>query len=274
VRPDLSDIFTSERDYDTQGKLYNGIEDGIHYLAQKYGEAGLFVGAGQKQAAADDFGGLERLTPVTDLDSALEAISTIVTQGEGAPREVIDSHYSKFVSIRREYAELLRDDPSFEPTRPVVTNPYSIPPADFADIASLALIDDPRSGDVSNLFDGCYEAMIQMLGHVFLHPGASEDDFAQLADTTVGLMAEVIGPLGAALTTLPAGPSHPGKTAGPGFRLSRAAAGPTHQASARAVFRERLSELAAYSRLIEANGGPSVLRVVESALRKYAATFE
>jgi hypothetical protein len=95
-----------------------------------------------------------------------------------------------------------------------------------------------------------------------------------MADTTVGLMAEVVGPLGAYLTTLDAGPSHPGFTAGPAFRLSRAAGGPTHQESARVVFRERLTELAAYCRLIEARGAQPVLLTVRSALLKYAAIFE
>ena len=274
VTPNLSDIFTSERDYDTQGKLYRGIEDGFRYLAQKYGEDKLFVGRSQTQATAEHFGGLEGLHPVTSLATALEAIDRIVRQGEGAPREALDSHYSKFVSIRQEYAALLAEDRDFQPARPVLTNPYSIPPIDSTDTDSIALIDDPVTGDLSNLFDACYEVMLQMLGHVFLHAGGSEAEAALMADTTVGLMAEIIGPLGRSMTARPAGRSHPGNNAGPGFRISRGASSPTHATAARIVFHERLTELAAYCRLIEANGGPSVLASVQSALLKYAALFE
>ena len=40
----LSDIFSSAREYDNQGRLYRGIEDGLEYLSQKYGEDRLFLG--------------------------------------------------------------------------------------------------------------------------------------------------------------------------------------------------------------------------------------
>ena len=38
----LSDIFSSERQYQTVGHLYRGIEDGLRYLAEKFGEEQLF----------------------------------------------------------------------------------------------------------------------------------------------------------------------------------------------------------------------------------------
>jgi len=40
-----------------------------------------------------------------------------------------------------------------------------------------------------------------------------------LSQVAVGLMFDVIEPLGEILTTLPVGPEHPGRTAGPSFEL-------------------------------------------------------
>ena len=271
--PALSDIFSSERDYDTQGKLYRGIEDGLIYLAQKYGEEALFLGRSQVQPSAPFFGGLEGLAPVTDLQSALAAVDLIVRQGEGAKQETVDSHYSKFMSILEEYRTLLAADPAFEPARPALTNPYSIPPIDHQLTELYATIDDPATADISNLFDGCYELMIQMLGFVFVHAGDSEAATMQLADTTVGIMAEVLLPLGNALTQLPAGPSYPDRVAGPSFRLSRSMSIPTGQPAAWSLFQERLHELASYCSHLEDEPSVAPLSDIREALVKYAGVL-
>lgn len=270
----LGAIFSTERDYATQGHLYRGIEDGIQYLAQKMGEKGLFIGPVTSQTAQAYFGNYPGLIPVTDLASAMEAIQVIVEQGEGASIEVEDSHYSRFRRVYLEYKEILKSNPGFEPTRPVVSNPYATLPADQADSKDVTLIDDPLTADVANLFDGCYELMVQMLGRLFVHAEESEPELVSLADTTLALMVQVIVPLGSALTLMPAGPSNPGKTAGPSFRLSRGASIPTNKEAAWIVFHERLSELTAYSRFLQTRkNAPAVLGEVGEALSKLAETF-
>ena len=98
----LSDIFSSERDYATLGQLYRGIQDGLKYLAQKYGPEQLFLGRPAVQADARYFG-MPALTPVRDLDSALQAVNIIIEQGEGASIEEEDSHYKRFLRMRDEY---------------------------------------------------------------------------------------------------------------------------------------------------------------------------
>ena len=162
-----------------------------------------------------------------------------------------------------EYDLTQRHDPKFDPGRPAVKNPYSMLPNDTGDGCVVNLIDDPLSRDICNLFDGCYALLMQMLGRLLLHTGESEGQLTRLADVTVGLMMDVIGPLGDALTTLPAGPSHPGLTAGPSFRLSRDAITPPHQAAAWALFIERLREMSAYCGFLEARGS-DVLRAASS----------
>jgi hypothetical protein len=272
VQPRLSDIFASEREYHTQGRLYRGIEDGFVYLAQKYGEKGLFISGPESQIAAPmHFGSLPQLTPVSDLASALEAINVIVVQGEGASRDTPDSHYNKFKTIWQEYKDTLAEAPQFQPTRPVLINPYAVPPTDQTDSTDLNFLDDPDTAELSNLSDACYELMVQILGRLFVRAEESDDELQRLSRAAETLMVDIVVPLADALTRSPAGPSHPGKTAGISFRLSRGATIPTHKDAARAVFLERLGELSAYCTFLQLRArAPALLAKTKNALAKVA----
>jgi hypothetical protein len=265
----LRDAFSCERDYETLGELYRGIEDGLDYLSQKLGEETLFVGRPASQTAYISIPGL---VTVHDLNSARAAVRVIIDQGEGASPDAEDSHYRRFLEMRDEYRALWAADEHFRPGRPVLTNPYGLLPADVSALSAVNLVDDPLSADMCSLFDGCYEVMVQILGRLFVHAEESEAEFGALADVGVGLMSDVIYSLGTALTLLPAGPSHPGLTAGPSFRLSRGATIPTQKDVARLVLHERLTELAAYCRFLQASAGaPPVLTNVRSALERFAS---
>jgi len=270
----FSDIFSSERQYQTVGHLYRGIEDGLRYLNQKFGASGLFIGPPHAQIA-DAYFSLPGLIPVTDLESAIAAIEAIVEQGEGAREDNQDSHYGRFVSIRDEYQELLKEDPEFLPGRPVAPNPYSMSPNDLVDIDAISLIEDPLTVDTCNLFDGCYEILIQMLGRLLVHSGETEEQLTLLADITVGMMMDVISPLGETLTTMPMGDSHPGLTAGPSFRFSRDANNLPHREAAWALFIERFKELSAYSGLMQGTEEVTeALSQVRGCLAQYARQLD
>ena len=266
----LSDIFSSERQYETVGHLYRGIEDGIRYLTEKLGEEQLFIGPPESQIA-DAYFSLPGLLPVTGLDSAAAAIRQIVEEGEGARDDNEDSHYRRFLAMLEEYDRILVDEPDFAPGRPVMANPYAMFPHDVDEQSGVNLIDDPLSRDICNLFDGSYQLSMQMLGRVLLHTGESEEQLTLLSDITVGLMIDVLGPLGTTLTTMPAGDSHSGLNAGPSFRLSRVVQSLPHQAAAWALFTERLKELSAYCGFLQADGEvSSVLARVRVSFDQYA----
>ncbi len=266
----FSDIFSSERQHQTVGHLYRGIEDGFKYLTQKYGEESLFVGPPEAQIA-DVYFSLPGLIPVTNLASSVAAIEGIVEQGEGAREGNKDSHYGRFLAMLEEYEQIQTDDPNFEPGRPVLRNPYAMPPSDVSDQGAVNLIEDPLSTDICNLFDGCYEILMQMLGRLLLHTEETEQQLRLLSDLTVGMMMDVIGPLGDTLTTLPAGPNYLGLNAGPSFRFSKDVATLPHQSSAWAIFAERLKELAAFCGFIESDGAvKSMLTGTRRYLLQYA----
>ena len=102
----LSDIFSSARDYSSQGRLYTGIEDGLQYLTQKFGEDRLFLGPTEAQITGAHFE-LPGLIPVTGLSSAMAALQGIIVQGEGARGVSKGSHYGRFLVIQEEYEQFL-----------------------------------------------------------------------------------------------------------------------------------------------------------------------
>jgi hypothetical protein len=266
----LRDVFSREREYETLGELYRGIEDGLDYLAQKLGEDKLFIGGPQAQTASSFFR-LPGLEPVHDLASARAAVKAIIDQGEGASPDTEDSHYQRFLKMRDEFRHLAAQDSAFKPGRPVVTNPYALMPGDIGADSSVNLLDDPLSLDACSLFDGCYELLVQLLGRLFVHAGESDPELQALAQISVGLMMDVVEPLGSAITLLPAGPSYPGLCAGPSFRLSRGASIPTQKHAANLVFRERLKELAAYCRFLQVSPGVlSGLSAITAHLESFA----
>lgn len=110
-------IMPSAQDYLTIGHLYRGIMHGFEVLTDKLGEDVLFCGDVASQISPAD-APLPGLSVVTNLDSAEEAIETIIEQGEGAPEHSEDSHYQRLVNLRTQLDEILAADPAFEPHSP------------------------------------------------------------------------------------------------------------------------------------------------------------
>src|SRR5258705_9442922 len=106
--------------------------------------------------------------------------------------------------------------PAFEPTRPVKPAYVQLPP----DVASGILIEDTLPARVADLCNGLYEVMLQVLSRYYVHHGETPAELETLARTAKHLMNWVMRPLGSVLTTLPIGPSHPGRTAGPALEIT------------------------------------------------------
>src|SRR5215510_5799790 len=118
-------LVPSSQDYWTVGHLYRGIRAGVESLADRLGEAKLFVGSPAAQVA----GALDGLISVTSVESAQRAVDTIVQQGEGSPTNPENSHYRRFLAIRDEYDALVAERP-FTPSQPVARSPVMRKPPD------------------------------------------------------------------------------------------------------------------------------------------------
>jgi hypothetical protein len=80
----------------------------------------------------------------------------------------------------------------------------------------------------------------------------TEEQRSTLADVAVGVMFELISPVGQYLTELPAGPEYPGRTAGPSFELFYTSDYLLpHRRAAWLLLEERLREAASFARRLE-----------------------
>src|ERR1041385_5339322 len=64
-----------------------------------------------------------------------------------------------------------------------------------------------------------YEVLPHVLTRLFTHTDETDEQLRVLVNAAIGLMAGVLRPLAAALTTLPVGLEHPGRTAGCAFEM-------------------------------------------------------
>ena len=207
--------FPRAQDYATVGHLYRGIADGLRHLADRLGERGLIVGAPQAQATPETFHWPE-LIAVTNLQSALRAVKEIIEQGEGARGDWQTAHYGRFLQIYEEHGAMRAGNDSFVAARPVLPA-FASQPFDVAE--AQPLITDPTTRTVADLFNMGYEVLLQTLTRYFTHTDESPEQLGTLVSTALGLMTGVLRRLGGALTTLPVGPEHPGRTAGPTFQM-------------------------------------------------------
>jgi hypothetical protein len=257
------------QDFATVGHLYRSIEEGLAHLADKFGERNLFVGPPRAQATSDDFRWPE-LVAVTDLASAQRALDTILEQGEGARGHWEAAHFGEFVQILDEYRQKLAANPAFDPVRPVIF--ATVRRGEHDD--DTPLIGDPATAQCTDLFNVSYEILLQILERYFAHTEETDAQLGTLASAAVTLMSGVLGPLGDLITTLPVGPEHPGRNAGPSFELFYEDDDLLpHRESAWVLLEERLRDAQTFCESVmqsSPEGVASVLGPVERALTAIA----
>jgi hypothetical protein len=124
------------------------------------------------------------LIRVFDLNSAHEAITEIIEQGEGilAPPDYIPhTHYCV-------YTDMLGQMGGFDAARPVVNNPLTRMHPDITAPSEVNIITRPETREIANLFNLTYELMLLMMLHLY---GARRETQAQ----KVALMNAIFFPL-------------------------------------------------------------------------------
>jgi hypothetical protein len=222
-------------EYDTVTHLYRGIEHGFAELAERLGEQGLFLGDPKAQVdeALLSFNGFHT---VTDLASAQAAIATIIEQGEGGRADAEQSHYARFRAIRDEYDAFLRDDPGFEPHRPVLDDPLMLRPV--GDCAGKQ-VTAPAAVRVLDLANAAYGLMLRLLASGF-GGGTAAQRGAEIGGA-IEVMS-VVKSLAVLLTTLPAGTGK--QMAGMNFHLPRSTLALPQREAGPALLAERAREIA------------------------------
>ena len=106
-------------------------------------------------------------------------------------------------------------------------------------------IDDPLSAQLAGLFDSVYSLMLRMLAWSFqVENTGIESTVREFCRLAIDFMPRVLLPLGEGLMQMPAGERYGGRTAGPGFGLTRHVMLPAAADNARTLCEERLKELA------------------------------
>lgn len=233
-------------------ELYARIRDAFETFPQDE----LFIGPASAQVDSADIGlednvrvyGLE-LFHVTGRDAAVRAIDRIIEEGEGATADrgsiSPDSHYARLVAMSEALDAELERDPSFDPARPVVSNPMTRG-SRLRGSGKGTLITDPFTWRVAELSNAAYETLLLTLIRFYAHTDERADELAALRDLAFfPLMVMAVRPLAEILTELPVGPEHPGLTAGPPFEFYREVTFLPHREAAWIVLREKLEEMAA-----------------------------
>ena len=101
--------------------------------------------------------------------------------------------------------------------RPPVLAAYARQPFDIP--TEVPLITDPLAHRVADLANVAYELVLHLLTRFFTHTDETDEQLEVLIGTAIELMGTVIRPLGTALTQLPVGPPHEGRSAGFAFEM-------------------------------------------------------
>ena len=266
-----TDLLTpTPREYGSQGHLYHGIAQGIRRLADKLGEHALFSGHGEAQLSPDEVP-LPGLFTVTNVDSAMQAIEEIVSQGEGAPAHRDDSHYARFAAIRDEFAALRAARPDFEPAFPAAVNPVL---TEFTETDNVVRVNNPVARILVDLGNSVYGLMVHALAQVCAPAPLPAGLRQGLSDASSELM-RLMTVIGEACVRVPICDEKPGINAGLTFALPRSF-GQLVQANAAQILAERAEELAAPARELESRlpGVADRLGVVAENLRQLHRDFE
>jgi Ferritin-like len=229
----------AEIEFGTVGELYGLIESAFSTIDEK----DLFIGLPTQQMSKD-LVHFPDLVPVLDRASAIQAVKEITEQGEGTGHDREDSHFGAFVAMLKELVDSRARGSGFSPARPAMQNPSARMEPGYG--ADSNPIDDPLAGQVAGLFDSVYSLMLRMLAWSFEFDSVGvEEQLKKFCSVAIDLMPRVLLPMGEGLMLMPAGKKYPGKTAGPGFGLTRHVMLPPSADNAGRLCRERLKELAA-----------------------------
>ncbi len=209
-------LVASAQDYRTVGHLYRAIKNGFVALAEKYGENSFFCGDPRVQVGPDLIT-LPGLIAVTDLRSAVQAIETIVTQGEGSPAHHETSHFQRFLKVREELVRLQAKNPSFRPAHPAARNPVMRRPTSFE---NRVWVTREPAASLLDLANAIYAMMLASLDLLFSCPTEDSELRSTIVDATL-LPMHILAQASSYLPRLPATDDDDGPRAGMTFTMSR-----------------------------------------------------
>lgn len=139
----------STPDYETVGEFYAEIRSVLIAHAERHGDF-AFVDVDAVGQIGPDIVDLPGLITITNLSEALQALDTIIEQGEGAASCAEDCHFARFRAIQREWDELEAANPRFLPAHPAAHDPVMRRPAEGLDRVWITAPVAARQLDLGN----------------------------------------------------------------------------------------------------------------------------
>ena len=251
-------LMPSVQDYTTIGRLYDALRFNLKASSARLGEAALFIGAAGSQVGPEVLS-MEGVITIDGLDSALSAIDTIVDQGEGSRDDRDNSHYQRFVTMRKQFLELTEANPDFHPAWPAAESPVMRLPPEPED---KVFVDEPGAARVLDFANAVYGLLLRFLLQAFGREEPSVAASRHCIDAAIDLM-HVLEKVASHLVTLPASRSHPGVNAGMSFTMLRAVEPFLAGRAEEQLMSERLDELVAGARVV-ARLNPELAGIVET----------
>jgi len=250
-------------DYPNPGYLYHAIANGIDALAKQLGEEVLFAGDPKAQVSSTQFP-LPGIFAVTDIASAHKALEEIVTQGEGSPNHLEESHYQILNEVLNEYQNLKTARPDFEPARPVAVNPLLVDPLNRQ---AGTHITHPLAMKVTDLGNCLYTLMLHTFAQVFAPNPLPQMMRTELAQAGTSIMYSLTS-VGDVATRLPLKKEGGTISSGLSFELP-GVIGQLAQNCAAQILAERAQELVILAREIEIDIAlPGVVDALKETIKK------
>ena len=162
--PEKPGALPEEDNFDTIGQFYLALENCFRTLCEQPSHRVFADNDTRKQLVEGyipEISDAGELSLVTDLDSAMSAMQTIIEQGEGIRGSHYDDVSKRELAHYFKFKRIADGEASLGDVWPVAKNPKT---ADYPE--SLR--------DLSDLFNGCYCYMLLALEHIFMLTDAAE----------------------------------------------------------------------------------------------------
>jgi hypothetical protein len=157
------------------------------------------------------------IAQIFDLPTAVTALEQIRSEGEGSktPTTPTGGHFVEFVGMYKELSLRTQAMNSFDPSRPVVSNPRASESATSEEDAAVTTVTNPATVAAMELYDHGYSICLKLLTRFFASSDPAE--LPVLQDVVFfPMMTLLLRPLGDMITEMPVG-TVIGPVAGPSF---------------------------------------------------------
>lgn len=259
-------LMPSSQDYTTVSHLYEALRVNLSAFVDRASEDLVFIGPEGSQIGADLLK-MDGVECISDLESALRAIDSIVEQGEGSPSDRQDSHYHKFLAMKQEYIKRMEANPEFQPVYPVAQNPVMRLPAEPE---GKVFIDAYPASMVLDFANASYGLLLRFLVQSYSKSGSDKSEKKLLLDAAIEMM-HVLDKAAKELVQLPASQQHRDLHAGITFTMLHGVEPLIGGVVERTLMVERLMQLAAGARKMA--GSVSSMKGISTQLDKLAKKF-